>query len=278
MRQGQQNNKGMRNRNRNNRKGPNPLSRSYESNGGDVKIRGTALHVAEKYVQLARDAQSSGDRVAGENYLQHAEHYYRIVAAAQAQMPQPQQIYRNDDGDDEGEDDRDGNVGGYNHNYGGGGNPYQGNRPQQGGQQGGQYGGGQQGQPQGGGQQGQPQGGGQHTGGQGGQQGGGHAAYGIPEQPAYANGNNGNGAREQEAPEGGQPNEQRGDDFRNQGGQGGQGGQGPGGNNFRGRRRRPYRDQYNNNNNDRGPSGDRPPVAAPAPDQGGGGFDAQGDE
>ncbi len=62
----------MRNRNRN-RKGPNPLTRSYESNGGDVKIRGTAIHVAEKYVQLARDAQSSGDRVAGENYLQHAE-------------------------------------------------------------------------------------------------------------------------------------------------------------------------------------------------------------
>ncbi len=91
----------MRNRNR---KGPNPLTRSYESNGGDVKIRGTALHVAEKYVQLARDAQASGDRVAGENYLQHAEHYYRIVAAAQAQMPpQQQQIYRNDEGDDDDE-------------------------------------------------------------------------------------------------------------------------------------------------------------------------------
>ena len=57
-----------------------------------MKIRGTALHIAEKYVQLARDAQSSGDRVAGENYLQHAEHYYRMVAAAQAQMPQPQPV------------------------------------------------------------------------------------------------------------------------------------------------------------------------------------------
>jgi hypothetical protein len=87
-----------------NRKGPNPLTRSYESNGGDVKIRGTALHIAEKYVQLARDAQSSGDRVAGENYLQYAEHYYRIVAAAQAQMPQPQPIMRTDDSDDD--DDR----------------------------------------------------------------------------------------------------------------------------------------------------------------------------
>ncbi len=87
-----------------NRKGPNPLTRSYESNGGDVKIRGTALHIAEKYVQLARDAHSSGDRVAAENYLQHAEHYYRIVAAAQAQMPQPQPVFRSDDeGDDEDE-------------------------------------------------------------------------------------------------------------------------------------------------------------------------------
>jgi hypothetical protein len=90
-----------------NRKGPNTLTRSFESNGPDVKIRGTALHIAEKYVQLARDAQSSGDRVAGENYLQHAEHYSRIVAAAQAQSPQQQQqqVYRSDE---EGEDDEEG--------------------------------------------------------------------------------------------------------------------------------------------------------------------------
>ncbi len=104
MRQGQQNNnKRMRGRNR---KGPNPLTRSFESNGPDVKIRGTALHVAEKYLQLARDAQSSGDRVAGENYLQHAEHYFRIVAAAQAQLPQAQQNFRNDDDDGDEDDDR----------------------------------------------------------------------------------------------------------------------------------------------------------------------------
>lgn len=71
-----------------NRKGPNPVTRSYESNGGDVKIRGTAVHVAEKYVQLARDAQAAGDRVVSEHYLQHAEHYFRIVAAAQAHQQQ----------------------------------------------------------------------------------------------------------------------------------------------------------------------------------------------
>jgi hypothetical protein len=85
------------------RKGPSPLSRSYESNGPDVKVRGTAAHVAEKYMSLARDAQASGDIVAAENYLQHAEHYNRIVMAAQAQFQPPQPQYR--DGPDEGYDD-----------------------------------------------------------------------------------------------------------------------------------------------------------------------------
>ncbi|RAI04015.1 hypothetical protein DLJ53_06010 [Acuticoccus sediminis] len=77
--------------------GGNPLSRSYESNGPDVKIRGSALQVADKYAQLARDAQSSGDRVMAENYFQHAEHYYRIVAAAYEQSGQPQPRDRRDD-------------------------------------------------------------------------------------------------------------------------------------------------------------------------------------
>ena len=78
--------RGRNNNNRNNNKGPNPLTKSYESNGPDVKIRGTAQHVAEKYSQLARDALSSGDPVSAENYFQHAEHYYRIIAAAQEQL------------------------------------------------------------------------------------------------------------------------------------------------------------------------------------------------
>lgn len=65
------------------------MSRSYESNGPEVKVRGTASHVAEKYMSLARDALSSGDIVTAESYLQHAEHYNRIVMAAQAQaVPQ----------------------------------------------------------------------------------------------------------------------------------------------------------------------------------------------
>jgi hypothetical protein len=96
----------MRGRNPSGRKGPNPLTRSYESNGPDIKIRGTAQHVAEKYLQLARDAQSSGDPVMAESYLQHAEHYFRIIAAAQhaqqqAQMGtmRPQEEEDEDDGD-----------------------------------------------------------------------------------------------------------------------------------------------------------------------------------
>lgn len=95
-----------------NRKGPNPMSRSYESNGPDVKVRGTAAHIAEKYVQLARDAQSSGDPVSAESYFQYAEHYYRILAAAQSQVQPLQGFSRSDDDredfDGEGDGDEDG--------------------------------------------------------------------------------------------------------------------------------------------------------------------------
>jgi Domain of unknown function (DUF4167) len=109
MRNGQ-NKQRMRNRNNNNnnRRGQNPMTRVYESNGPDIKIRGTASHIAEKYLQLARDARSSGDPVAAENYYQHAEHYFRLIAAAQDQFRQNQQQPRgdehvSDDGDDDGE-------------------------------------------------------------------------------------------------------------------------------------------------------------------------------
>jgi len=114
-----QNNKRMRGRHQhhNNRKNQNPLTRAYESNGPDVKIRGTASTIAEKYIQLARDAQSSGDPVAAENYYQHAEHYFRLIAAAQEQLRQqnPGQFQQqmssqpSDDSMDDGDDDFQGN-------------------------------------------------------------------------------------------------------------------------------------------------------------------------
>lgn len=83
MRQGQQNRRG---RGRGGRKPQNPLARNFESNGPDVKIRGTAAHIAEKYMSLARDALASGDLVMSESYFQHAEHYNRIIMAAQQQF------------------------------------------------------------------------------------------------------------------------------------------------------------------------------------------------
>ncbi len=131
MRNGQNNNnKRMRNNNNNNnrnnnnnnnnhRRSQNPMTRVFDSNGPDIKIRGTASHVAEKYVQLARDARSSGDPVAAENYYQHAEHYFRLIAAAQEQFRQNQQQPRIDnnnsteaaDNSDEGESDGYSNFG-----------------------------------------------------------------------------------------------------------------------------------------------------------------------
>ncbi len=126
MRPGQQHNKRGRGRNRHRNGGGggsggggggggNPLSRVYDSNGPDVKVRGTAQTIAEKYLQLGRDAQSSGDIVMAESYYQHAEHYLRIVAAAQAYQQQMQPQYRrpdefdDEDGEDSGEGDGDDN-------------------------------------------------------------------------------------------------------------------------------------------------------------------------
>lgn len=72
-----------------------PLNRNhvFDSNGPDLRIRGTAQQLFEKYLQLGRDATSGGDRVMAESYFQHAEHYFRILnamnqAAAQQQGQQ----------------------------------------------------------------------------------------------------------------------------------------------------------------------------------------------
>jgi hypothetical protein len=89
--------KGMkRQRGRNNRGGTGSggkpqqhnANRAFDSNGPEgVKVRGAAQGVYEKYQQLARDATSSGDRVLAENYLQHAEHYFRVLRAIQPNRP-----------------------------------------------------------------------------------------------------------------------------------------------------------------------------------------------
>jgi hypothetical protein len=74
------------NRNNNNRSAANVLNRVFDSSGPEGKVRGTPQQVIEKYQQLTRDAQLSGDRVAAENFQQHAEHYMRLQADAQREI------------------------------------------------------------------------------------------------------------------------------------------------------------------------------------------------
>ena len=87
------NSKRSRNNRSNVRRGPNQHgARAVDSTGPEIKIRGSASQIFEKYLALARDATVSGDRVMAENYLQHAEHYYRILnpnAGDERSQPQP---------------------------------------------------------------------------------------------------------------------------------------------------------------------------------------------
>src|SRR5215472_10203530 len=88
--------------------GPRPPHRSqtFDSNGPNVKIRGNAYQVYERYLALAREAQSSGDRIASENFHQHAEHYFRVMSANGEGFPQqrpPQMQVESEVVDGEGE-------------------------------------------------------------------------------------------------------------------------------------------------------------------------------
>ena len=141
-----------RNKNRNRPQGGNVINRVFDSSGPEGKVRGTPQQVIDKYNQLARDAQLSGDRVATENFQQHAEHYTRLLAQAQKEMD----ARRDHQGGQQGQGGHQ-NVGQQNNGQHGG----------QGGQQNGgqQNGGGSQGNQQDG------QGGGQHAGQQGSQDG-----------------------------------------------------------------------------------------------------------
>lgn len=89
-----------RGRNQRRRQGVNP-NRALDSNGPDVRIRGTAQQIYDKYLALARDATSGGDRVKAENYLQHAEHYFRVLRSIQG--PQATPFDQSQDSDMEGD-------------------------------------------------------------------------------------------------------------------------------------------------------------------------------
>jgi hypothetical protein len=103
---------GQHNNNNGNNRGPRPPHRmqTFDSNGPSVKIRGNAYQVFERYIALAREASSSGDRIAAENLYQHAEHYYRIMQANGEQMaPRPMTPADTEMNGMEGEGDFNGN-------------------------------------------------------------------------------------------------------------------------------------------------------------------------
>ena len=80
-------------------------NRQMESSGPETKVRGPVSHIHERYLQLARDAASSGDRVLSENYLQHADHYFRLWRQMQPAMPPPQPERFGNEPEFEGDED-----------------------------------------------------------------------------------------------------------------------------------------------------------------------------
>jgi hypothetical protein len=119
------------------------INRAYDSNGPAGKLRGTAAQLVEKYVSLARDARVGRDRVLVENFLQHAEHYQRIMNEIMiAQGLEPEAVDDDDQGsyDDQPDDRANGNVrqgngngngqGSYNGNGNGNGGGNEHTRPQ----------------------------------------------------------------------------------------------------------------------------------------------------
>lgn len=108
-----------RGRHRNNARRSNPSRQNFDSNGPGVRIRGSATQVYEKYIQMARDAQTSGDPVAAETMLQHAEHYYRLLNENQVRQQangnnasdQSSSQSDDDSSDDYDDDDNNNNAG-----------------------------------------------------------------------------------------------------------------------------------------------------------------------
>ena len=87
-----------------NRSVGNIVNRVFDSSGPEGKVRGTPQQIIEKYNQLTRDAQLSNDRVAAENFQQHAEHYLRMLAEAQKEMQDRQQFQQGPGGGQGGGD------------------------------------------------------------------------------------------------------------------------------------------------------------------------------
>ena len=99
MKPGQNSKLRMRGRLNNGGKRHMPMrNQTYDSNGPDIRVRGNAHQVLEKYLALARDASSQGDRIAAENYYQHAEHYFRVINSQTQNQGHNQQRFNNNNG------------------------------------------------------------------------------------------------------------------------------------------------------------------------------------
>ena len=103
MRQQQKSNRARGRGNRKGGGGGNNVNRVYESAGPEGKVRGTPQQIMDKYLSLARDAQTSGDRVTAENFLQHAEHYQRILIQALGSQAERRETAAPDETEDDAE-------------------------------------------------------------------------------------------------------------------------------------------------------------------------------
>ena len=86
--------------------GGNVINRVFDSSGPEGKVRGTPQQIIDKYTQLARDAQLANDRVATENFYQHAEHYLRLLSSAQREIDQRREEHERQNRERQAERDR----------------------------------------------------------------------------------------------------------------------------------------------------------------------------
>ncbi|MGR3616663.1 MAG: DUF4167 domain-containing protein [Paracoccaceae bacterium] len=117
--------------NRNRPSGGNVINRVFDSSGPEGKVRGTPQQIIDKYNQLARDAQLSNDRVATENFQQHAEHYLRLLSEAQKEMDTRREEQERANRERQAERDRERAERQERESAGGGGNPTAGSDPSQ---------------------------------------------------------------------------------------------------------------------------------------------------
>jgi hypothetical protein len=95
----------------------NVVNRVFDSSGPEGKVRGTPQQIIDKYLMLARDAQLSNDRVAEQNFLQHAEHYTRMLGEAQREMAREQEMRQNQSDGNQGGNGQNNNNQNNNQNY-----------------------------------------------------------------------------------------------------------------------------------------------------------------